>query len=69
MSEYESIQELEHTIEQLKKHIELQDHALYRLQCQLELVLQAVDGQKIRLEQAMAQLPSDSGTDEKPPHY
>ena len=46
MSEAESIQSLEHRMEQLQKHIQTQDHELYRLQRQVEQVLQVVELQK-----------------------
>ena len=69
MSKQEWIQSLEHQIDQLKKHIEAQDQELYRLQRQIEQVLQLVELQKLRLEQAFSQLPSDAPADEKPPHY
>ena len=69
MSEAESIQSLEHRMEQLQKHIQTQDLELYRLQRQVEQVLQVVELQKLRLEQAVSQLPTDAPADEKPPHY
>tara|TARA_B110000003_G_scaffold201336_1_gene200004 strand:- start:228 stop:437 length:210 start_codon:yes stop_codon:yes gene_type:complete len=69
MSEQEWIQSLEHRIDQLNKHIQTQDQELYRMQRQVEQVLQVVELQKLRLEQAVSQLPTDAPADEKPPHY
>ena len=69
MSEAESIQSLEHRMEQLQKHVQTQDQELYRLQRQVEQVLQLVELQKLRLEQAVSQLPTDAPADEKPLHY
>lgn len=69
MSEQEWIQSLEHRIDQLNKHIQAQDQELYRMQRQVEQVLQVVELQKLRLEQAVSQLPTDAPADEKPPHY
>jgi len=69
MSEQEWIQSLEHRIDLLNKHIQAQDQELYRMQRQVEQVLQVVELQKLRLEQAVSQLPTDAPADEKPPHY
>jgi uncharacterized coiled-coil protein SlyX len=69
MSQQEWIQSLEHRIDQLNKHIQTQDQELYRMQRQFEQVLQVVELQKLRLEQAVSQLPADAPADEKPPHY
>ena len=57
MSEQEWLQSLEHQIEQLKKHIQTQDQELYRLQRQVEQVLQVVELQKLRLEHIRQNLP------------
>ena len=69
MSEQAFLQSLEHRIDQLTKHIQTQDQELYRLQRQVQQVLQVVELQKMRLDQALTQLPTEAPADEKPPHY